>query len=295
MTPPSSAPLVYIITLNWNRCIDTLALLASCNQQTFTNYRIIVVDNGSTDDSPATIAARYPSIEQVSTGRNLGFAGGMNVGIRRALDRGAELVFLVNNDTILAPECIAELVAVIQVTAADIAAPAILYAQPPDKVWSLGGRRRRFTLEIRQCHNDAMLRQAKQPFAVDFVTGCGMVIRRGCLEQVGLFDERFFMYYEDADFCLRAQQAGMSMCVVPEARMWHKVATSIGGSDSPGERYHMARSSVQFFVKHVRGWRWLVVGPYRAASAARILLRLLLCRRTRAAQAYAAGLWDGSR
>jgi len=287
--------LVYIVTLNWNRCADTLELLESCARQAYPSCRMLVVDNASTDGSPETIAARFPAAEQVRNARNLGFAGGMNAGMRAALARGAEYVFVVNNDTTLAPDCIAQLVSAAQSLDADIAAPAIYYAQPAERLWSLGGRRRRLTLEIRQCRQDAELIRREEPFAVDFVTGCGMLVHRRCLERVGLFDEHFFMYYEDADFCLRAQGAGARMYVVPRARMWHKVAVSSGGSDSPGERYHMARSSVQFFAKHVRGWRWLIVVPYRAGSAARTIMRLLAHRRPGAAWAYLRGLRDGVR
>ncbi len=287
--------LVYIVTLNWNRCADTLELLESCGRQTYANCRMLVVDNASTDGSPEALAARFPAVEQVRNPRNLGFAGGMNSGMRTALARGAEYIFVANNDTTLAPDCIAQLVSAAQTYNADIVAPAIYYAEPPDRLWSLGGQRRQLTLEIRQCHQDAEHERREEPFAVDFVTGCGMLVHRSCLERVGLFDEHFFMYYEDADFCLRAQRAGARMYIVPRARMWHKVAVSSGGSDSPGERYHMARSSVQFFAKHVRGWRWLIVAPYRAASAARTIVRLLAHRRPRAARAYLRGLLDGVR
>jgi len=127
------------------------------------------------------------------------------------------------------------------------------------------------------------------------LVGCGLLIRRDLLERVGLFDERFFMYYEDLDLCLRARRAGYRLLLVPSAKMWHKVAVSSGGRDSPGERYHMARSSVLFFRKHARSWQVPFIAPYRTASAVKTVTRLLLRRRPDSARAYLRGLRDGLR
>jgi GT2 family glycosyltransferase len=283
-------PCVYIVTLNWNRCADTLAFLESCAQQTYSDIRTLVVDNGSTDSSVETISAQFPQVEQIANGRNLGFAAGANVGLQHALRHGADYVFLANNDTTLAADALAVLVSAAQAHDAAIASPAIFYASAPERVWWLGARRRPWTLEVAPLDT-----HGSEPFTVDFVTGCGMLISRRCLEPVGMFDEQFFMYYEDSDYCLRVQRAGMRILVVPRARMWHKVATSSGGSDSPSERYHMAASSVRFFRKHARGRQWLAIVPYRAGSAARTLTRLLSHRRWGAVRAYMRGLWDGAR
>lgn len=285
------APLVAIITLNWNRPRETLAFLASCAQLAYPMLRTLVVDNASQDDSVAQVATHFPHAELVVNEHNLGFAAGMNVGMRRAMALGADYVFLANNDTVIAPNAIDALVETAQASQADIASPAIYYAQGSSRIWWTGGYRRWPTLEIRPCAEGEL---GAGPLAVDFVTGCGMLISRRCIERVGLFDERFFMYYEDSDYCLRARAAGYSAIVVPHARMWHRVATSLGGSGSPGERYHIARSSVQFFRKHTRGWAWLLVGPYRSASALRTLLRLVRRRQGRAAAAHLRGLWHGA-
>ncbi len=283
-------PCVYIVTLNWNRCADTLAFLESCVQQTYPNFGMLVVDNGSTDSSVETISMQFPQVEQIANGRNLGFAAGANVGLRHALQHGADYVFLANNDTTLAADALTVLVTAAQAHDAAIASPAIFYDSAPERVWWLGARRRPWLLEVTPF--DA---PSQEPFAVDFVTGCGMLISRRCLETVGLFDEQFFMYYEDSDYCLRVQQAGLRTLVVPRAHMWHKVATSSGGSDSPSERYHMAASSMRFFRKHAHGRQWLAIVPYRTASAARTLMRLVSHRRWSAARAYMCGLWDGLR
>jgi GT2 family glycosyltransferase len=287
------APLVIAVVLNWNRRDDTLACVASLLRSTYEPLHVLVCDNGSVDDTPAAVRSVYPSVEVLELGYNRGFAGGANAGLRHALAVGAEYVLALNNDTFVEPAMIERLV---EATAFDvgIVAPLIYYASAPDTIWSAGGLRSRWTLE--QIYD---LRGQCDPgtwppvLARDFVPGCAMLISRTILESVGLFDERFFMYYEDSDLCLRVRQAGYRILLVPGAKMWHKVAASSGGSDSPSERYAMARSSVLFFRKHVRGWQWLIITFYRIGSALKTTIRLLRYRKVVAATAYWRGLLAG--
>jgi GT2 family glycosyltransferase len=286
---PAQAPLVMIITLNWNRQADTLAFLASCAELRYPRMQLVVVDNGSTDGSVAAIAAAYPGVIQLCNATNLGFAAGMNVGLRYALAHNADYVFLANNDTTLAPDALDLLVRAATAHSAAVVAPAIYYAAAPEQLWWLGGTLRPLLLEVQRL----AAAPSPTPFPVDFVTGCGMLISSAALAQVGLFDERFFMYYEDSDFCLRVRRAGQTILVEPRAAMYHKVAQSSGGGDSPNERYQMARSSIQYFRKHARPRQWLFIGPYRTGSALRTLWRLVRRRRLNAARAYLRGLRDG--
>ncbi len=286
-------PLVFAVTLNWNRPGDTIECLDTLIEQTYPNLCVLVVDNGSTDDSVTRIRARFPQIDLVQSPENRGFAAGANLGLRRALDQGAELAFLVNNDTLIDRHALSRLVAQTG-PGVGILAPVIYYAEDRDRVWSAGGRIHPWTLD--KCYDyQVQARESDQPSAEDrdFVTGCGMLLTRQMLEKVGLFDERFFMYYEDADLCIRARRAGFHIRVVPLARMWHKVALSSGGSDSPDERYWMARSSVIYFRKHARGAQWLAILPWRAGSAIRTTARLWLRGRQDAASGYWRGLCDG--
>lgn len=290
--PTRPAPLVAVITLNWNRKDDTLAFLASCAALRYPRLTTLVVDNASDDGSVEVIGRAFPDVEQVRNGGNLGFAAGVNVGIRRACALGADYVFLANNDTTLAPDALDLLVTAAERYGAGMVAPSIYYADTPQAYWWLGGYLRPLLLEIRRCE-EPPAHDAPEPFAVDFITGCGMLVSRTTLQAVGLFDERFFMYYEDSDYCLRAHRHGVKVLVEPRAAMYHKVAQSSGGSNSPNERYHMARSSVQYFRKHARPWQWPLVWPYRAGSALRNVWRLIRRRRVAAAAAYLRGLRDG--
>lgn len=283
-------PLVFIVTLNWNRRDDTLAFLRSCQSLAYPRYRTLLVDNGSADDSLQAVAVAFPGVEQIANGANLGFAAGMNVGLRRALAEGADYVLLANNDTELEPGMLSWLVAEAEARGAALTAPAIYYFTERDRIWWLGGKLRPLLLEIRPYRT---LPHGQKPVDADFVTGCGVLISRECLERVGLLDERFFMYYEDSDYCLRVRRAGLRILVVPAAAMYHKVAVSSGGSDSPNERYQMGRSSVQFFRKHARAWQVPFIALFRTGSALRTLWRLTRRGACSAARAYLRGLRDG--
>lgn len=286
-----SLPFVYVIILNWNRAAETVACIESLHKLTYPNFRILAIDNASRDGSSQILAQHFPRLEQMVLPKNLGFAGGFNVGLRHALDADAEFAFILNNDTIVAPNMLEVLVAAASPAAVGIVAPAIFYATEPNRVWSTGGGHNPVTLEItgdngrRETLVDVTERQ--------FLSGCAMLIKRAVLEHVGLFDERFFVYYEDSDYCLRARQAGYQLKVVPHARIWHQVSTSSDGSNSPLERYWMGRSSVLFFRKHARGWQWCVIIPWRIGSALKTTLRLVRAGRWSAARAYLQGVREG--
>ncbi len=285
-------PIVYVVTLNWNRPDDTLACLASLRgQQGAFDLRLIVVDNGSTDDSVERIHAAFSAADLLEAGRNLGFGGGMNLGINYALERGAEYILLLNNDTLADSGLVEQLLCHVA-PGVGMIAPAIFYAKAPKRIWSVGGGFSTVLLEATGNHGRG------RPLPTEsmergFLAACALLVPRQVFERVGLFDERFFMYYEDLDFCLRVRQAGYRLLIAPQARLWHKVAVSSGGESSPAERYRMALSSVLYFRKHARGWRCGAIALFRFGSALKTTLRLLLRGEWAAACAYWRGLRDG--
>ena len=282
---------IYAITLNWNHAQDTIACLHSLAAQTYPHLKLIAVDNGSEDDSVAQIQAACPLAQLVLNQDNLGFAGGMNRGMEYALAQGADYIFLLNNDTYLAPDALEQLMAH---AGPDIGmlAPIIYYADDPRRVWSLGGQVHPWTVETIHTVR-GQLDQGQWPtvMPVDFVPGCAMLLPRAVCQQVGLFDEGFFMYYEDFDLCLRIRRANYRILSITTAQMWHKVSLSSGGSDSPNERYWMAHSSIRFFRKYGRGFRRPLILFWRSASALRTSLRLR--RRPDSLRAYWRGLRHG--
>jgi GT2 family glycosyltransferase len=293
--PRAFHPLVYVVVLTWNQRETTLECLESLAQMVYPRFRIVVVDNGSTDGTAEAIKIQFPGVEVIVNERNLGYPGGCNVGLRYALSQGAEYVFAINNDVLVAPTILDELV---REAAPDVGilAPKVYFASDPQRIWSIGGRRDRLTFEM-NCRGDCELDrgQRNEVLEQDYLIGCAHLFSCSLLKEIGLLDAGYFLYYDDLDICIRARQAGYRLLMVPGAQMWHKVADSSGGVGTPRERYYMARSNVRFLRKHARGWQWLFVIPYRTASAIKTLLRLAWYRRWDSAWAYLRGLRDGLR
>lgn len=289
----SSLPLVYAITLNWNQRDETLGCLQSLSNLNYANLRLLLVDNASTDGTPLAVAECYPHIKIIINKKNLGFGAGFNVGIRYALEQGAEYVLIINNDARLAPDALTQMLSLSQPNIGMIA-PKIYYASEPERIWSLGGMRHPLNYEmIGDARGQIDCGQWDTVLERDYFVGCILLFSAKMLNEVGLFDEDFFLYYEDSDLSVRARQAGYRLLLCPLAYGWHKVAISSGGSDSPNERYWMARSSVYFFYKHIHGWRWIVVIPYRLASAIKTVLRLTMRGKQEAVKSYLRGLKHG--
>jgi len=300
VAPPSinetknTPQLLYVIVLNWNGKQDVLECLASLKKQTYPNLHILLVDNHSNDGSPVAVQESFPDVEIIINPDNLGFGPGLNVGIRHALSRGSDFVFTVGNDTTLDPHCI-EMLVEHATSEIGLLSPMIYFAQQPNVIWAIGGKTNRWTLE-KESKWDGHPDRGDWPelLEMDFVTGCALLFPRSTIERIGMFDESFFpIYYEDSDLCLRIRQAGLSIVVVPRAKMWHKVASSSGGLETPRERYLMARSSVHFFAKHARGLQIPAVIIWRTGSAIRTTLRLVSRGKWDAMFAYWRGLFDG--
>jgi GT2 family glycosyltransferase len=297
-TELSPKPLVYVVTLSWNRRDDTLQCLDSLSHMHYPNFRLLLVDNASADDTVEAVRARHPQVDVIINPENLGFSGGFNVGLRYGLERGADFILIINNDTFVAPDLLDELMAYAGASEVGILAPKIYSADEPNRIWSVGGQRNWWNLEMVGIGDGQIdCGQWAQAVDRDCLAGCAMLLKRSLLVSVGLFDESTFSpaYYEDNDLCMRARLAGLRLWLVPSARMWHKGVASSGGYDSPRQRYLMARNSTRFFKKYVRGWRWLVVLPYRLAIAIKTTLRLMLRLRFASIVAQWRGLRDGLR
>lgn len=288
------APLVGIVTVNWNRWPDTVECLQSLERQTYPNFRIFLVDNGSTDGSAEILRRSFPRITMVLSRENVGFAAGFNRGIRRALQEECAYVLILNNDTIADAGMLQELVLAAGPDFA-LTAPLIFFHHQPKRIWSAGGRCHPVTLEMTDRYPRSLEgKNPLDPLPREYLTGCALLMDRDLFTRVGFFDERFFLYYEDMDYCLRVRRQGYRLRLVPKAKLWHKVSVSSGGAGSVEERYYMAQSSVLFFRKHVRGLQWPVVMVWRLAAAVRITIRLLFTPQGWSkVKAYWWGLWAG--
>jgi GT2 family glycosyltransferase len=248
---------LWVVVLNWNGVQDTLALLPTlerCRPPEGWGVTVLVVDNGSTDGSLERIAAAHPAVERLGLPENRRFAGGNNEGIRLALARGADAVMLLNNDTEADPALLERLVlALEQDPRAGAVGPLIYHAPPTDLIWYAGGE---CHLSIGLTRHRGLRRrdhgQYRSVEPTDYLTGCCVLARREVWEKVGLLDERYFIYAEDADWSLRARQAGYCLLFVPTARLWHKLSSS-SGEASRFKIYHRLRAQIRLFARHSRG------------------------------------------
>jgi GT2 family glycosyltransferase len=241
----AQAPRVAVVILNWRRPELTAAALTSLARSDYPAWSAIVVDNGSGDDSVAIIRERFPDATIIENGRNLGFAAGNNSGITHALTAGFDYVLLLNDDAEVAPDLLRVLV---EVAEGDLrigmVGPKILYADPPNVIWSAGGMVSKLG-ESRHLRVDEIDGGDGPVVDVDYATGCAILARRRMIEQTGTLDERFYMYFEETEWCARARRAGFRVVYVPGARVWHKI-TPAARSVSPFYHYLMTRNRLLY-------------------------------------------------
>ncbi len=251
---------VTVIILNWNGRELTLQCLRSLSALDYPDYDIVVVDNASSDGSARAVREAFPGVTVVENESNLGFSGGNNRGIELALDRGADYVLLLNNDTTLVhPGFLSLLVAYLEDNR-DAAAvgPLVLYPRS-DLVWSAGGR---LHLALGLCshmgkNRPVGLLTAREPYRVDYVPGCCMLIRSGAVAEVGQLDPDYFLYFEDLDWCCRAARHGYRCMIYPVAAIYHEKSGTSGeaGTDrlSPTQAFFFARNGILFARKNLEG------------------------------------------
>jgi len=252
---------LYSVIVNWNLKDDTLACVESLLAAGATPGQIIVVDNGSSDDSVAALQARFSSsLQLIQSDQNLGFAGGNNLGIQRALDQGAKWILLINNDTYVAPTFLHEMEnAVKSAEGLGIIGAVILYHDFPERIWYFGDRLIPGLLATKSLYHGQIYQdQFPSLVPVDFVSGCGMLVNSEVFKRIGFFDITYFMYGEEVDLCWRARTAGFRLAVATQAKMWHKVSAS-SNRDQSTSRYLRIRNQIRFYRTYSRGLQLLVM------------------------------------
>jgi hypothetical protein len=249
-----SLPSVWIVVLNWNGLTDTLACIGSLRELKYRNHRVVVIDNGSTDGSVSALrgARSRLEFELIEAGANLGYAGGNNLGIRYAIDRSADFVLILNNDTIVDPMLLDELLkAAGDYPEAGCFGPWVLYMHDPKRLWWAGAawssKGLAFTCPGRGHLVDEV---APERASADAIVGAALFFRASVPARIGLLDERFFLCNEEYDWCCRARRAGFHCLTVPTARVWHKVSASFGGVASPLINYFDIRNKLLFVEKN---------------------------------------------
>ena len=245
-------PKVFIIILNWNGLKDTLECLESVFKLDYPNFEVIVVDNGSTDNSVEVIRKAYPQVILIENKKNLGYAEGNNVGIRYALKHGADYVWLLNNDTVVDADALKNLVKVAEKNEnVGILGSKIYYYDKPNIIcfagatidWEKGTSPHIGDGEIDKGQYDAIKE-------VDRVTGCSMLVKKEVCETIGLLDENFFLYVEEVDWCVRAKKAGFKCMIVPDSKVYHKISISVKKISNFYKTYYMNRNFLYLIKKN---------------------------------------------
>ena len=259
----ADAPPTAVIVLHWGSEADTLACLRSVAATGFPARPLLLVDNGTGFPSDAAIAAVAPAAEVIRLPQNCGYTGGNNVGIRRVLASGATYVVLVNNDATLERTCLDVLVQTALAAGPRTAAVGakVLQSADPRRLWMAYGRLTyRAALVQRVGAGEPDIDGSEATREVDWVAGCAVLLTRPALDAVGLFDERFFAYHEDVDWCTSARQRGLRVLFAPAARAHHRGGGSTAYDGGTAVRYLCARNTVLFARKHA--------GPLEATKLA---------------------------
>lgn len=231
---------VCIVILNWNRPRDTVECVRSCQKIHYDHYEIVVVDNGSTDNSLQILNSQISGVTVLKTGENFGYAGGNNVGIRYALKRDFQYVLILNNDTAVDPEALFKLVDSFQkYPQAGLAAPKVLYDQNRSMINSLGTSMNWLRLRPNLGECGKVDRSDYPPIIErDVLVGCAILASKATIRRIGFLDERFFLVHEDADWCCRNLRSGFRNIVVANAVVYHKCSAALQTLNEVADYYH---------------------------------------------------------
>jgi GT2 family glycosyltransferase len=285
-----NSPLVFAVILNTNRRDDTLACLESLSSSTYRNFNVIVLDNRSTDGSVDAIRLAFPEVQVVSLASNLGYAGNNNVGIELALKQGAEWIWVLNEDTIFEPECLARLVEVGEgEPQIGIVGPMVYHHNEPEVIQSAGGVLGKFWESRHLGQNEVDQGQFQSPHRVEWISGCAILVRCAVIEQVGALDAGFFIYWEETEWCIRAAQGGWKIFHVPSARLWHK-GVQREYQPKPAFTYYGTRNHLFTLAKHkAPAAAWL----YTIFQLVRTLISWTIKPRWRFKREHRDAMWRG--
>lgn len=242
-------PKVSIILINYNGDNDTIDCVNSIKNIDYSNYEIIVVDNASKTQKELE-SKLDSSVIYIKSSENLGFSGGNNLGIQYAVKHGTDYVMLLNNDTVVERDFLSILVnAATKYPNAGILTGKILYYSKPDYTWYAGGYMNLNRARIHHYHIGEENNFGDSDKIVSFATGCLMMIPSAVIKKVGMLNDIFFMYSEDAEYCARIQKSGYEIRYIPEAKIYHKVSASSGGAGSKLSQYYRTRNEM-YLVAH---------------------------------------------
>ncbi len=240
---------VGVVVVNWNNPTDTIECLTSLQKMDYHDFFTVVVDNASTDGSETAILNEFSGVHLIRMEKNRGYAAACNKAIEYCLENEAQQVLLLNNDVVVHPNILQNSIGIV--------GPLVLYYHDKSRVFSAGGRFDRFTARNWAIDQGSQeVSRYRLPREVDYVSGCALLVRSDLFEKAGLMDTRYFMYYDEVDFCLRAKAAGYKIVFVPRAKLWHRVSASSIFASSFRE-YYISRNRFVLQRKFLRKKEYL--------------------------------------
>jgi GT2 family glycosyltransferase len=283
-------PLVNFIVLNWNGADDTIECLKSLKKLKYKNFHILLADNGSKNNDLQKLEkaiANNPKVTLIKNGRNLGFAGGCNVALRKSLSSSAKYSLLLNNDTIVEENFLYALVVAAGKNKNNaVSGPKVYYYDEPDKAWTTAINFNYYFPPL------SSMTDSKSVMEVNDIVGCAMLIRNDVLRKVGLFDEEYFAYGEESDLNYRILANGYKLIYCPESLVWHKISSSTGGGFNPTVAYFKMRNKIKFAKKNYPLKYWPTYFVFLVLYFIKEQVTALLSRNLKVSRALIKGVID---
>ena len=237
------SPKVFIIVLNYNGKEVLKTCLLSLLEVEYPNLEVVLVDNNSSDGSFEEARRDFSRMNFIKNEENIGFAAGNNVGIKFALDRGADYVLLLNQDTKVFPDFLSKLVTAAEEDKTIGIVNPLVFGMTEKEIWFSGGKISWLKMKAYHDHDE----RSGGFYETEFLSGCSILMKKEVFAKIGLWDEDFFLYWEDADFSLRARKAGFRIGIVPESHIFHfeKIA-----QPKASKVYWLVLSGLIFFKKN---------------------------------------------
>lgn len=247
----------WIIILNWNGLSDTVECVRSCLELEYAPYEIVIVDNGSADGSETVLRETFPEVKVIQTGRNLGYAGGNNAGIRHAVMEGADYIWLLNNDTVAHPRALDALVGQAkQDPSIGIVGSKICCYADRSRLLYAGGRVDMGTGVTEHIGygriDDGSFDQTAE---TDYITGCSLLVKREVIENIGLMNEDYFLYFEETEWCVQAQRSGYRLIYAPQSVVYHKESATVR-KFAGAMLYYLVRNRLLFLQRNGVSVKW---------------------------------------
>ena len=291
-----SSPKVAAIVLNYNGRDLTLQTVESLLGMSYENFDIVVVDNGSTDGSHEALGEAFPQVIRLRTEENLGVAGGINLGIRHALEGDYDYLLTLNNDIEVDPAMLGEMVAAAERDPTiGCVGPKAYYYWDRDRLWSAGGVIRFKESVTRERGMGEIDRgQYDRDEEVAYINGCAMLVRSSVMAEVGLWDPIYHLAVEDADWCMRMKRLGYRSFYAHRAVLWHMVSHTTGVY-KPGRTFQTGRSTAIFVRRYAGFWQWCTFVLFTAAAIPAAFVRELFKGNQAAAVSKLRGVLEGFR